>query len=306
VSVDATHVLHEGPWRHRFISANGARFHVAEAGAGPLVVLLHGFPLMWWCWRAQLPALAAAGYRAAALDLRGYGASDKPPRGYDTQTLTADVAAVVRSLGAGDAVVVGHDWGGWVAWSMPALQPAVTRAVAALSVPHPLQLERAARRSPTQLRASRRVLHYQLPFAPERALTRDPATVAGLLAQGGHDWPGDDATDQRVVRAYVDAMRVPFVAHSAMEYYRWLVRSTVRADGRAFRSAVDRPVTVPVLQLHGTHDTVVLPATARGSRRWAAGPYRYEELPAGHFLPEERPDDVTRLLLDWLATLPAS
>jgi len=80
----------------------------------------------------------------------------------------------------------------------------------------------------------------------------------------------------------------------------------VRADGRAFRSAVDRPVTVPVLQLHGTHDTVVLPATARGSRLWAAGPYRYEELPAGHFLPEERPDDVTRLLLDWLATLPAS
>jgi surfactin synthase thioesterase subunit len=88
-----------------------------------------------------------------------------------------------------------------------------------------------------------------------------------------------------------------------MEYFRWAVRSTVRADGRAFRSAVDRPVTVPVLQLHGAQDRVVLERTARGSRRWAAGPYRYERLAGGHFLPEECPDDVTRLLLDWLGGL---
>jgi pimeloyl-ACP methyl ester carboxylesterase len=90
-----------------------------------------------------------------------------------------------------------------------------------------------------------------------------------------------------------------------MEYFRWAVRSTVRADGRAYRGAVDRPVAVPVLQVHGAQDPVVLAASARGSSRWVSGPYRYEELPAGHFLPEERPDDVTRLLLDWLATLPA-
>ena len=302
MSVDATHVLHEGPWRHRFVSANGARFHVAEAGSGPLVLLLHGFPQMWWCWRAQLPALAAAGYRAVALDLRGYGASDKRPRGYDTRTLTADVAAVVRSLGADDAVVVGHDWGGWLAWSMPALQPQVTRAVGAVSAAHPLALERAVRRSPAQARASSHVLRFQLPFAPERALTRDPATVPALLAHGGWNWPGPSGGE--VVRAYTEGMRVPFVAHSAMEYFRWVIRSTVRADGRAFRGAVDRPVTVPVLQLQGTHDPVVLPETARGSRRWAGGPYRYEELAAGHFLPEECPDDVTRLLLEWLGALP--
>jgi pimeloyl-ACP methyl ester carboxylesterase len=304
VTVDATHVLHEGPWRHRFVSANGARFHVAEAGltdAGPLVVLLHGYPLMWWSWRAQLPALAAAGYRAVALDLRGYGASDKPPRGYDTPTLAADVAAVVRSLGAEDAVVVGHDWGGWIAWSMPALQPSVTRAVAVVSAAHPLALQRRTLRSAGQLRALRQVARYQLPFAPERALTRDRGTVATLLAAGGAPgWPGSDV---EVVDAYTQAMRVPFVAHSAMEYFRWAVRSTVRADGRAFRSAVERQVSVPVLQLHGTDDAVVLERTARASRRWASGPYRYEQLPGGHFLPEERPDDVTRLLLAWLGEL---
>ncbi|GAB3594429.1 alpha/beta hydrolase [Angustibacter peucedani] len=306
-SVDATHVLHDGPWQHRFVAANGARFHVAEAGEGPLVVLLHGFPQMWWCWRAQIPALAAAGYRVAAMDLRGYGASDKPPRGYDTPTLAADVAAVVRSLGSDDAVVVGHDWGGWVAWSMPALEPAVTRAVGALSMAHPLTFKRAVRRSRHQAVASRYLWGFQLPFRPERQLSRGGPAVGQLLraGSGSPSWPGDDEAGREVVRVYTEAMQVPFVAHSAMEYYRWSVRSTLRADGRSFAERVDRAVVVPVLQLQGVRDPAVLPETARASRPWVDGPYRYSELPdAGHFLPEEAADEVTAALLDWLAGLP--
>src|SRR3954451_1131617 len=129
-----------GPWQHRHVAANGARFHVAETGPahGRLVLMLHGFPELWWSWRHQLPALAEAGYRAVALDLRGYGASDKPPRGYDTITLAADVAGVIRALGETGATIVGHDWGGWLAWSMPGLAPRETTAVAALSMAHPL------------------------------------------------------------------------------------------------------------------------------------------------------------------------
>lgn len=304
-TVDATHVLHEGPWRHRFVAANGARFHVAEAGDGPLVVLLHGFPQMWWCWRAQIPALAAAGYRAAALDLRGYGASDKPPRGYDTPTLAADVASIVRSLGSDDAVIVGHDWGGWIAWSMPALEPAVTRAVGALSIPHPLAMKRSLRRSVRQLGASSYIWAFQLPVLPERQLSDGGPAVEALLRKGsGTSWPGEDDAGREIVRVYTEAMQVPFVAHSAMEYYRWVVRSSVRSDGRRFVERVDRPVTVPVLHVQGGRDPAVLAATARESARWVDGPYRYEEIEdAGHFLPEERPDDVTALVLDWLATL---
>jgi pimeloyl-ACP methyl ester carboxylesterase len=304
-TVDATYVLLDGPWRHRFVAANGARFHVAEAGEGPLVVLLHGFPQMWWCWRAQIPALAAAGYRVAALDLRGYGASDKPPRGYDTPTLAADVASVVRSLGYDDAVVVGHDWGGWIAWSMPALEPSVTRAIAAMSIPHPLAMKRSLRRSARQLGASSYIWSFQLPFRPERQLSRGGTAVEELLRKGsGTPWPGFDESGREVVRVYTEAMQVPFVAHSAMEYYRWVVRSSVRGDGRRFVERVDRPVTVPVLHLQGGRDPAVLPATVRESTRWVDGSYRYEELEdAGHFLPEERADDVTAILLDWLATL---
>ena len=89
-TLDASMALIEGPWEHRFVAANGARFHVAEQGEGPVVLLLHGFPQFWWAWRQQLVDLADAGYRAVAVDLRGYGASDKPPRGYDSPTLAAD------------------------------------------------------------------------------------------------------------------------------------------------------------------------------------------------------------------------
>ena len=106
-----------GPWTHRDISARGTRFHAAELGEGPLVLLLHGFPESWWSWARQLVVLAEAGYRGVAVDLRGYGGSDKPPRGYDLVTLAGDAAGLIRALGEANAVVVGHDWGGLVAWS---------------------------------------------------------------------------------------------------------------------------------------------------------------------------------------------
>jgi pimeloyl-ACP methyl ester carboxylesterase len=123
---------------HRIVDTNGIRMHVAEAGAGPLVVLLHGFPEGWYSWRHQLVALAAAGFRAAAPDQRGYGRTDRPEpiEAYDILTLTADIVGLVSALGAESAVVVGHDWGAPVAWHCALLRPDVFRAVGLLSVPY--------------------------------------------------------------------------------------------------------------------------------------------------------------------------
>lgn len=304
MTADAAEILVAGPWRHRFVAANGGRFHIAEAGEGPLVLLLHGFPQFWWAWRAQIPRLADAGYHAVAMDLRGYGASDKPPRGYDTPTLAADVAGVVRALGASDAVVVGHDWGGWIAWSMPSLQPRITRAIAVLSMAHPLAVRRRGG-GMSQLRAARRLLEFQLPVTPERWL-EDKDGVVQVLRQ----WSGDGGRafgngDGEALRRYSRAMQLPFVAHTSMEYYRWTVRSLLRRDGRRFADAVRDPVSVPVLQVHGGRDPWILPETAGASRRWAAGSARYEIVPAaGHFLPEEAPEQVSEILLSWLASLP--
>lgn len=299
MTVDSSEVFVDGPWQHRFVAANGARFHVAEAGNGPLVILLHGFPEFWWAWRHQLPALAEAGYHAVAMDLRGYGASDKPPRGYDTLTLSADVAGVVRALGERHAVVVGHDWGAWVAWSMPTVAPRVTRAVAVLSMAHPLQMRAAFVRN-GQRSALGPLLAFQTPMAAEYWLEHGNGVERLLRGSSGSGFP-----DEVALLRYQRAMQVPFVAHTSMEYYRWAVRSLWRRDGRRFAATVQEPVGVPVLQLHGSDDPWVRPRTASMSARFVRGRLRYELIAgAGHFLPEEAPEQVTATLLDWLAHLP--
>ena len=300
--MNATSVLLPGPWAHRDVSANGVRLHAAEAGDGPLVLLLHGFPQFWWTWRAQLTALAAAGFRAVAPDLRGYGASDKPPRGYDLPTLSADIAALVRALGEREAVVVGHDWGGLLAWTTAVLHPRTVRRLVVLSMAHPRQL-RAGIADPHQRRALRYALPFQLPRVPERRLTRaDDDPVAELLRNwAGPQWQQTSDFADAVDR-YRAAARIPQAAYGAMEYYRWAGRSQLRPDGLRFARRMAAPITAPTLQLHGALDPYVLPSTADGSGRYVAGAYDWRVLPgAGHFLPEEAPDDVTRAITEWAA-----
>jgi pimeloyl-ACP methyl ester carboxylesterase len=297
---DATSVLLPGPWTHRDISANGVRLHAAECGDGPLVLLLHGFPEFWWTWRSQLPALAAAGFRAVAPDLRGYGASDKPPRGYDLPTLSSDMAALVRALGERDAVVVGHDWGALGAWTMGALHPRSVRRLVILSMAHPRRL-RAAMTDRRQRHASRYALRFQLPRLPERRLTRaDDDPVAELLRRwSGEAWT-HTADFAEAVDRYRSAARIPQAAYGAMEYHRWAGRSQLRPDGLRYARRMAAPISAPTLQLHGTADPSILPSTAQGSGRYVAGAYEWRELPGvGHFPQEEAPDAVTDAIVTW-------
>lgn len=303
MGTDASAVMVDGPWQHRLVSANGNRFHVAECrppgrDEAPLVVLLHGFPQFWWAWRHQLPALAGAGYRTVAMDLRGYGASDKPPRGYDTFTLAADVAGVIRSLGASEAVVVGHGWGAWIAWAMPTLVPRTTRAIAVLGTAHPLRTFTAIT-SPRQLRTLQHVLAFQTPVRPERALLGGELVPELLERWAGPDWPSAEEAQR-----YQEAIEIPSVAHSSLEYYRWALRSRVRTDGRRFVDAVRHTVKVPVLQVHGELDGQVPASLARGSSRWVRGDYTWRLVEGvGHFLAEEAPDETTAALVEWLRGL---
>ena len=297
---DPASVLVEGPWRHRTVSANGARFHVVEAGPdrpdAPLVMLLHGFPQFWWAWRHQLTALADAGYRTVAMDLRGYGASDKPPRGYDTFTLVSDVDGVIRGLGLGPAVVVGHSWGAVLSWAMPTLAPGSVRAVATLGTPHPLHTLTTA--DVHGLRWIGRTLAYQAPLLPERAL-RSGDAVAGVLRHRS----GPAGLHPDAVERYRQAMRIPSVAHSVLEYYRWIGRSRVRPDGARYVGALRRVITIPTLQLQGDSDPEVSVRRASRSARYARR-HRWQVVEgAGHFLAEEAPHTVNAALLDWLQML---
>ncbi|WP_418278055.1 alpha/beta fold hydrolase [Isoptericola jiangsuensis] len=300
-ATDYSSALVDGPWRHEFVPANGSRFHVATAGPvrtngdrRPLVLFLHDFPQFWWAWRHQLAALAEAGVRVAAMDLRGVAASDKPPSGYDVLTRTRDVAGVVRSLGHEQAVVVGSGTGGLLAWAMGALQPAVTAGVAALGAPHPLRLHVPGRRLTTP--AGRRLLAYsQLPSIPERRLSRGDGVDVVLAAGAARPLPTD------VVERYRDVLRIPFAAHASVEAVRWLARASLRPDGRRYLAALRNPVEVPVLQVHGTMDGLLRLEGVEVDGAALARRFRFEVVEdAGHLLAEEAPEQVTELLADWL------
>jgi pimeloyl-ACP methyl ester carboxylesterase len=300
----------DGPWTHRSVTANGARFHVASMGEGPLVLLLHGFPEFWWTWRHQLVTLAEAGYRAVAMDLRGYGGSDKPPRGYDLITAAADAAGLIRALGEASATVVGHDWGGLTAWTLAAYHPKSVHRLAVVSMPHPLQMRAHVLTSPLTVgrsltgreRRGRRAgypLAFQVPMVPERQLVRGGGELVGSILDS---WSAPGWPDPGTVRVYQRAMRIPPVAHTSLEYHRWFVRSTFRTDGLRYARQMRSPITSPVLHLHGAADSCIAPQLARGAGRHVEGPYRWKVIEgAGHFPHEERPEAFDAELLGWLA-----
>ncbi|HEV7975815.1 alpha/beta hydrolase [Amycolatopsis sp.] len=305
---DPSIVRIDGPWTHRDVSANGIRLHIAELGSGPMVVLLHGFGEFWWTWRHQMTALADAGYRAVAVDLRGCGDSDKPPRGYDAWTLAGDVAGLIKSLGARKAHLVGHSWGGMLALTAAALHPRVVDSVSVLGAAHPLALKSAIsttavrRKRTNQARAIGHLFRFQVPIAPERWLVKDDAAALESLLRrwSGPQWTKtSDFTETS--RTFRQAMLVPGVAHSSLEYYRWAFRAQFRGEGRRFSDAVGTRVAARVLQLHGDADTCVLPETARASAPWLGPHSTLQTWPGiGHFPHLEAPEHTSSALTEFL------
>ncbi|WP_024800978.1 alpha/beta fold hydrolase [Nocardia sp. BMG51109] len=300
---DPSSVRYDGPWAHKDVHANGIRFHVVEAepahrgraSNAPLVLLLHGFADFWWSWRHQLTGLSEQGFRVAAVDLRGYGDSDKPPRGYDGWTLAGDVAGLVRALGHSEATLVGHAEGGLVCWATAVLHPRLVRSIALVSSPHPVALKQAVLRDPPQRRAwLPNFLRYQPPRYGERLLTIDDGfEVERLLRQrAGRRW-AHTAELVDTARRMRSAIRVPGAAHSALEYQRWAFRSQWRPDGARFMSAMREPVRIPVLSLYGEADRYILDGTLRREHRLAPGRRLIGIPEAGHYAHQESPDAVT-------------
>jgi len=269
---------------------------------GPLVLLLHGFPELSRSWRHQIPALAAAGYRAVAPDLRGYGLSGLAGP-YDLGTLARDVRELVWALGSERATVVGHDWGGAVAWASATYHPEVVERLVVMNCPHPAVMAAELLRNPRQLARSWYMFFFQLPLVPEWVLCRDGASAVGRALRGGSHvraaWPREETAP------YQAAMLRPGAARAALGYYRSIFRrpAALRRAGRA------RPIGVPVLVVWGARDRFLGRETADGVK---LGPYLaagnrpqvvfLEE--AGHFVQSEAPDRVNEVLLAWLGEAP--
>jgi epoxide hydrolase 4 len=280
---------------HDVLHTERGEFEVLVAGppAGPVLLLLHGFPQLNETWRAHLPALARAGYRVIAPNQRGYGHSVRDGS-YALRDLVVDAVAMLDAAGVHRAVVVGHDWGGAIVWNLAARYPERVAGMVALNSPPPPVLRDRIRRSPRQFLRSSYMLAFQVPRVPERALA---GRVPALIRAGSHRravWT------EEALRPYAQAFAAPGDLTGPLSWYRGMRQRPTSGEGR--RSL---PISAPVLIIWGVEDAIldadlgsaqaVGPLLAPGNE-----PHVVPIPGAGHFVQDEAPEEVRRVLLDWL------
>jgi pimeloyl-ACP methyl ester carboxylesterase len=271
---------------HRTVTVGSIDVHCVEAGKGPTVILLHGFPEFWYSWRNQIPALVHAGFRTIAVDLRGYGESSKPPAidDYRLPLVVGDIAGVIVQSGESPCAVVGHDWGGLVAWFLAMIHPDLVSRLVVLSVPHPVPYARELRSS----RAQRIRILYQLllqpPVIPEIVLR---STLKSIMRRMSN-------ISEEELRFYAEAWR-PFAARRGMaNYYRAL-----RKHRKELRSLV-RPIEIPTLLIWGEREPVFIRQTTERFEEYVPNVRVLRVPEARHFVHADAPDVVDRELVDFL------
>ena len=267
---------------HGYVDSHGVKIHYVSLGEGPLLVLVHGFPDYWYTWRKQIPVLARH-FRVVAIDQRGYNKSDQPEhvQDYAMDKLVGDVRAVVAHFGAKKATIVGHDWGGAVAWTFAMLHPDLTERLIILNLPHPYGLRRELANNPAQREASAYARRFQADDAASQL------TAAGLAA-----WVRDPQARERYVEAFerssFDGMLHYYKANYPTEPYTDAGETRVR-------------VQCPVLMIHGLQDTALLPGALNDTWKWIDGDLTLVTLPdAGHFVQQDAAETVTRTMAAWL------
>jgi pimeloyl-ACP methyl ester carboxylesterase len=289
----------EGSLTHgEAVVSDGVRLHYVEAGEGPLVVLLHGFPEFWYSWRRQLPALAQAGFHVVAPDMRGYNRSDRPAswRAYDTDLLAGDIAGLIRHFGVERAHVVGHDWGAAVAYAVAMRNPELVERLAILNVPHPERIL-SGFRTARQLRKSWYMFFFQIPALPEKLLARDDFAFAKRSLRAGSRGSFSDADLER----YVEAWSQPGALRGMINYYR----AALRRSPRSVLSGL-QVINAPTLVIWGERDRFIGAELAEPLARWVPD-VRVERLPeATHWVQHEAPGRVNELLAQFLGAAQAA
>ncbi|MXX81300.1 MAG: alpha/beta hydrolase [Chloroflexi bacterium] len=318
-----------GIWSHGFAEgAGGVNLHYAEARPdgdlehAPLAILLHGFPEFWWSWRLQLPALAAAGYRAIAPDLRGYNLSDAPSRveDYELDLLTEDVQRLIAHMGRERAVIVGHDWGGAVAWRFAMDYPSWVERLVVMNAPHPERMAEAFGGRPNirQIGRSWYMFVFQIPWLPERWLAINDYERIGLIFRDTAAHP--EAFPPEVLQEYRRAAARRGLT-GPIHFYRAAVRagaqesrsrlgSRLNGLGETFEHIFGGPgaepvsypqIEAPTLLLWGERDTALGRELTNDMESLFTGPFELTYLPdSGHWVQQEAAEDVNRLMLEFL------
>jgi pimeloyl-ACP methyl ester carboxylesterase len=273
--------------QHRFVEidtldAGRLRVHYAEAGGGPPLLLLHGWPQHFWCWRRVVPELAHE-FRLICPDLRGFGWSDAPARGYDSETFAADAVALLDALELERAGVIGHDWGGFASFLIALEHPERVGGLLAVSTPIPW-----LRPSPRLAAATWRTWYaWVLAAIGREAVRRRPGAVHLMLRHGAPD----EAIDEREAEIYAERLREPARAEASQLLYRAYLRSLVTLAERPYDGL---RLTTPTRLVLGRGDQAVPEVTVRGFEPHADDMALDLMDGCGHFVPEERPDVVVR------------
>jgi pimeloyl-ACP methyl ester carboxylesterase len=281
---------------HRYADLGDVRLHYVEAGEGPLVLLLHGFPQFWYQWRHQVPALVWAGFRVVAPDMRGYNLSDKPAgvRAYRVELLARDVERLILACGEGTADVVGHDWGAITAWIAAMRYPERVQRLAILNVPHPARFLDGLL-SPIQLLRSSYVFFFQIPRLPEEIIRVGDFALLRSLFRRDPVRPG--ALTAEDIERYIEAIARPEALTASLNYYRTLLRYP--GETRALLQRVEAPVLV----IWGERDRFLSRRLAEPPHLWVPNLVRVKRLSdASHWVAEDRPVEVNTLLLDFLSS----
>jgi epoxide hydrolase 4 len=285
--------------RTRFVEANGQRFELAECGNGEkLAILLHGFPELNFSWRHQMPLLADKGYRVWVPNMRGYGASSKPEgiAAYRLDQLMADVAALIdrgkAEAPADEVMLVAHDWGAVIAWTFAINKVRPLDRLVIMNVPHPKCAERELKHW-RQKRKSWYILAFQLPWLPERLLlANDAKAVRGAFFNTAAN---KDNFARAILNVYARAAQRPGAIRSMLNYYRALVRyPEARAVG-------DGMVETPTLVIWGENDLALDIHLLDGMEEWVPNLTLHRLPGISHWVQQDAPDEVNRLLGDWLA-----
>jgi len=315
---------------HRTVEANGIRLHVAEMGSGPTVLMCHGWPETWYSWRHQLPALAAAGFRALAPDMRGYGRSDapRPIEAYTQLHIVGDMVGLLDALGIDVAVIVGHDWGAPVAWHAALMRPDRFRAVVGMSVPY------SPRGKVSLIDVLKKngmndfyMMYFQEPGVAEREFEKDVTTSLRRVlysASGSRpeevNWRAFAAPGGGLLDNALDAaMPLPWLNHEDLaEYVRDFERSGFRGGFNWYRNIhrnwelmapfIHAVIRQPAMFIAGDRDGVLRMPAMRSAvdniKQMLPGVRRSELIPgAGHWIQQEAPDQVNALLLEFLRGL---
>ncbi len=292
------------PWRlERITLTGGLRMRVAVAGDGPLVLMLHGFPESWYSWRHQLRDLSAS-YLCVAPELRGYGETDAP-RGvsnYRIEALTGDVVDLIHHFGRQRAVVIGHDWGGAIAWTASLMHPEVVQRLIILNCPHPLQMRRHLRSNFRQMARSWYIFFFQIPWLPELLLhAGDSALLMRTIRRGAVCKEAFTDADLEHFRA---ALRRPYALSAALNYYRALLRGDLIGAASADHW-INRKVQAPTLIIWGEQDFALAKELTYGMEDLFEHEFEIKYVPdSGHWVQQEKPKLVNRLIREFLPGSP--